>query len=324
MSTQLDFPETLLETISYFADEDRAFEFVRSFRWLNGEARCPDCDSKENYFLPSGKVWKCKVCSRKFSLKIGTVFEDSPIKLGTWLCAFWLTVNAKNGVSSYEIHRALGVTQKTGWFMLQRIRLALQNGSIVKFRGTVEADETFIGGKARNMHHGKRKAAGRGANGKTAVQGLLERHSGNKASKRASRVVLNVVSDCGRDTLQGNVRKYVLKGSELNTDAHKSYTGLGREYVHEVVDHAEEYVRGKVHTNGLENFWALLKRCIKGTHVSVEPFHLFRYLDEQAFRFNERKDNDQGRFLKGIFGIIGRRLTYKRLIGDNDGLPATA
>jgi transposase-like protein len=320
MSTIPDFPETLQETITYFADEDRAFEFVRGFRWLNGAAQCPDCGSKDNYFLPSGKVWKCKACARKFSLKVGTVFEDSPIKLGTWLCAFWLTVNAKNGISSYEIHRALGVTQKTAWFMLQRIRLALQNGSIVKMSGTVEADETYIGGKARNMHAGKRKATGTGGQGKTAVQGLLERHSG----KKASRVVLNVVNNTKRAELQGNVRKYVVKGSEVHTDALKSYNGLGREYVHEVVDHAEEYVRGKVHTNGLENFWALLKRCIKGTHVSIEPFHLFRYLDEQAFRFNERKDNDQGRFLKAVWGIIGKRLTYKKLIGENDGLPATA
>lgn len=319
----MNFPETLHETITYFADDDRAFEFVRGFRWLNGEAQCPDCGSKENYFLPSGKVWKCKACNRKFSLKIGTIFEDSPIKLGVWLCAFWMAVNAKNGISSYEIHRALGVTQKTGWFMLQRIRLALQNGSIVKFKGTVEADETYIGGKARNMHHGKRKAAGTGGAGKTAVQGLLERHSGKKGT--ASRVILNVLDNTKRPAMQGNVRKYVLKGSEVFTDAHLSYTGLGREYMHEVVDHAETYVRGKVHTNGLENFWALLKRCIKGTHVSVEPFHLFRYLDEQAFRFNERKDNDQGRFLKAVFGIIGRRLTYKSLIGDSgDGLPATA
>ena len=322
MSTIPDFPETLHETITYFADDDRAFDFVRGFRWLNGEAQCPDCNSKDALFLPSGKVWKCKACARKFSLKIGTIFEDSPIKLGVWLCAFWMAVNAKNGISSYEIHRALGVTQKTGWFMLQRIRLALQNGSIVKFKGTVEADETYIGGKARNMHSGKRKAAGTGGAGKTAVQGLLERHSGKKGT--ASRVVLNVLDNTKRPAMQGNVRKYVLKGSEVFTDAHLSYTGLGREYVHEVVDHAETYVRGKVHTNGLENFWALLKRCIKGTHVSVEPFHLFRYLDEQAFRFNERKDNDQGRFLKAVFGIIGRRLTYKSLIGDNDSLPATA
>ena len=322
MSTELEFPETLQAAMVYFSDEDRAFEFVKRFRWLNGEAQCPKCNSKDAYFLPSGKVWKCKGCSYKYSLKIGTIFEDSPVSLGKWMCAFWLNVNCKNGISSYKLSRDLKTTQRTAWFMLQRIRLALQNGSIVKMGGTVEADETFIGGRARNMHKSKRKYSGGGPNQMTAVQGLLERHSGKKG--KASRVVLNVLNNTKRPAMQENVRKYVLKGAEVFTDAHHSYNGLGREYVHEVVDHAEEYVRGKVHTNGLENFWALLKRCIKGTHVNVEPFHLFRYLDDEAFRFNERKDTDQGRFLKAVWGIIGKRLTWAKLTAENDGLPATA
>ena len=153
----------------------------------------------------------------------------------------------------------------------------------------------------------------------TPVQGLLERGTRDKAS----RVIMAVVDGTKRPELQGNVRKYVLKGAEVHTDALASYTGLAEDYTHEVIDHAKAYVRGHVHTNGLENFWSLLKRMIKGTYVSVEPFHLFRYLDEQAFRFNERKDNDQGRFLKAIAGIIGKRLTWKNLTGDA-GLPATA
>jgi len=313
-----EFPETLTESIEYFSNEENAFRFICMMRWQGGDAVCPVCGSKESYVLASRKMWKCKACAKQYSVRVGTIFEDSPISLGKWMMGFWLIANAKNGISSYEIHRALGVTQKTGWFMLQRIRLAMQNGTIVKIRGIAEVDETFIGGKARNMHKGKREAKGRGPVAMTPVQGLLERTT----RQSASRVVLKVVDTTRRTELQGNVRKYVLKGSEVHTDALRSYNGLSDEYTHNVIDHAVCYAKGNVHTNGLENFWSLLKRTIKGTYVSVEPFHLFRYLDEQAFRFNERKDNDQGRFLKAIAGIVGKRLTYKALIGDVEGLPA--
>jgi transposase-like protein len=313
-----EFPETLSESIEHFSNEDNAFRFIVSMRWADGVAACPCCGSRESYVLAARRMWKCKDCAKQYSVRVGTIFEDSPLSLGKWMSGFWLIANAKNGISSYEIHRALGVTQKTGWFMLQRIRLAMQNGTIVKMGGTVEADETFIGGKARNMHKGKRKVKGTGPVAMTPVMGLLERTT----AKGASRVVLKVAPSTRKGDLQGNVREYVLKGSEVHTDALKSYQGLAAEYTHEVVDHAQTYVRGKVHTNGLENFWSLLKRTIKGTYVSIEPFHLFRYLDEQAFRFNERKDNGQGRFLKAIAGIVGRRLTYKALIGNADALPA--
>ncbi len=316
-----EFPETLAETIEYFSNEDHALDFIRSIRWDGGVATCSHCESQESYFLASRRMWKCKACSKKYSVRVGTIFEESPLKLGKWISAFWLIVNAKNGISSYEIHRALGVTQKTAWFMLHRIRLAIQNGSIVKIAGQCEVDETFIGGKARNMHKGKRKAKGTGPVAMTPVMGLLERGT----RKGASRVVLKVVDTRKKNELQGHVREYVLKGSEVHTDALKSYEGLSDDYTHNVIDHAKQYVDGHVHTNGLENFWSLLKRTIKGTYVSVEPFHLFRYLDEQAFRFNERKDNDQGRFLKAIAGVIGKRLTYANLIGQSvqaNGLPA--
>jgi len=315
-----EFPETLQQAVQYFSDEDTAFEFVRSMRWADGVPVCHFCNSRESYALSVRGTWKCRECRRKFSVRAGTIFEDSPISLGKWMGAFWLIVNAKNGISSYEIHRALGVTQKTGWFMLQRIRLAMQNGSIVKIGGQVEVDETFIGGKARNMHKGKRQASGRGPVAMTPVQGLLER----KTAKRSSRVIIKAVETRKKAELQANVRQYVLKGSEVHTDELLSYDGLHDEYTHNVINHAECYVRGHVHTNGLENFWSLLKRTIKGTYVSVEPFHLFRYLDEQSFRFNERKDNDQGRFLKAIAGIAGRRLTWLKLTGCEEGLPAQA
>ena len=199
--------------------------------------------------------------------------EDSPLGLDKWLTGIWLIANAKNGISSYEVHRALGITQKSAWFLLHRIRLAMQSGSLGMLKGEVEVDETFIGGKARNMHTKKRaeKIHGRGASGKAIVVGVLE---------RGGQVRTKVIEDTRKKTLQDEVRANVEAGSLVCTDALPSYVGLAPNYVHEAVDHAVEYVRGNVHTNGLENYWSLLKRCIKVTYVSVEPFHLFRYHDE--------------------------------------------
>jgi transposase-like protein len=322
------FRETLHEAIKYFANDDHAFGFMRSIRWPDGVVKCPRCGSKDVFFLSTRKIWKCKAKHEKqqFSVKVATVLEDSPIALDKWLCAFWLIANAKNGISSYELHRAIGVTQKTGWFMLHRIRLAMQDGSIEKFSGRVEVDETFIGGKARYMHADKRAKKilhrGRGHVGKVAVMGLLERNS----PERTSRVKLRVVRNVRRSRLHKHIKNEVIEGSEVFTDALASYTGLEQEYVHKVIDHAECYAKGHVHTNGLENFWSLLKRGIKGTYVSVEPFHLFRYLDEQAFRFNERKENDAARFVKVVAGILGKGLRYASLIGKTGGddLPRTA
>ena len=252
-------------------------------------------------------------CHKQFSAKVGTIFEDSALTYGKWFPAFWLIANAKNGISSYEIHRALGVTQKTAWFMLHRIRLALQNGTIVKMGGEVEVDETYIGAKSRNMHAAKRRERLQKRKGgfahMTPVQGLLMRHG------KGSKIVLKQLKSPKAAVLKGNVREYVLKGSQVFTDALLGYRGLQGDYEHQVIDHAECYAKGKVHTNGLENFWSLLKRGIRGTYVSVEPFHLFRYLDEQAFRFNERQDNDGGRFMKAVKGIVGRGLKYTDLTG---------
>lgn len=326
MNTE-ELPKTLHETAVYFATGDNALKFMIELRWPDGVAQCPRCACRETRFLATRSVWECKGCRKQFSVKVGTVFEDSPIKLDKWVCAIWLIANAKNGISSYELHRSLGITQKSAWFMLHRLRFAMHDGCFEKMSGHIEADETFIGAKARNMHAGKRREAvkGRGPVAMTAVMGLLERNTGHPA-KKASRVRLHVVSSRKKPELQGKVRDYVLKGSEVHTDALKSYDGLAPDYVHKVVDHAECYVKDNVHTNGLENFWSLLKRTIKGTYVCPAPFHLFRYLDEQAFRFNERKDDDQGRFLKAIKGIVGKRLLYRHLIAQDgaDGLPALA
>jgi transposase-like protein len=253
-------------------------------------------------------MWKCLDCQKQFSVKVGTIFEDSPVGLDKWLCAMWLVANCKNGVSSYEIARDLKVTQTTAWFMLHRIRYAMHTGSINKMTGTVEADETFIGGKARNMHAGKRaeRIRGRGPMGKAIVFGLLDRETG--------RVRASVVGTRRKHHLHSEIRENVAPGAELNTDALKSYDGLD-EYTHKVVDHAEAYVDGTVHTNRLENFWSLLKRSIKGTYVSIEPFHLFRYLDEQSFRFNERKATNAERFQKVLGCVGGKRLTYAQVKG---------
>lgn len=329
MNEKNSFPQTLHEAIKYFAKDQNAFDFLKAIRWPDGVVKCPTCGSENVSFLSTRNVWKCKTKHEKqqFSVKVGTVFEDSPIALDKWLCAFWLIANAKNGISSYELHRSIGVTQKTAWFMLHRIRLAMQDGSIEKFSGRVEADETFIGGKARNMHADKLAKTrslqkGRGYIGKVAVMGLLERNS----PERASRVKLRVVRNTRRAGLHKHVKNEVAEGSEVFTDALPSYGGLEQEYIHKVIDHAECYAKGHVHTNGIENFWSLLKRGIRGTYVSVEPFHLFRYLDEQAFRFNERKDNDAGRFVKVVAGVIGKGLRYAKLIGKTggDGLPQKA
>jgi transposase-like protein len=302
-----NFPKTLLEAVRYFSDPDTALQFMVGIRWPNGIA-CPLCHSKEHSFISTRRVWKCKACKKQFTVKLGSIMEDSPIGLDKWLTAIWLIANAKNGISSCEIHRALGITQKSAWFLLHRIRLSMQTGSFEKLSGEVEVDETFIGGKARNMHADKRKAkiTGRGASGKAIVVGTLERDGQVRAG---------VVEDRDAETLQGYVNAHVERGSILFSDAFTAYEGLSSDFVHQVVNHAERYVDGQIHTNGIENFWSLLKRGLKGTYVSVQPFHLFRYVDEQAFRFNNRKADDAERFLKACESMSGRRLTYNKLTG---------
>jgi transposase-like protein len=311
-----NIPKTFLEAVRYFSDAENCFNFLVALRWPHG-VKCPQCGSKKVTFLQNAKLWKCRNAhpKQKFSIKVGTIFEDSPIGLDKWFPAMWLAANCKNGISSYELSRTLGVTQKTAWFMLQRIRLAMQSGSFDKMKGRVEADETFIGAKARNVHQSKRGKYRAGTVGKTAVMGLLERNAPDKASS----VRCKVVEGIRRYDLDAPIRENVEKGSEVYTDALRSYDKLSNEYIHNVIDHAECYAKGHVHTNGLENFWSLLKRALRGTYVNVEPFHLFRYLDEQAFRFNERKDNDAGRFAKALRGIAGKGLRYAKLIGG-DGI----
>jgi transposase-like protein len=309
-------PKTLTEAILYFADPANCREYLVSRRWPKG-VTCPVCGGKSVYFDTSRNGWECKTrhAKRKFTLKTGTIFEDSALGLDKWLPALWMIANMKNGVSSHELARSLGVTQKTAWFMLHRIRLAMQDDEDGgKMGGDVEVDETYVGGKARNMHTGKRREKairrGRTWNGKVAVMGLLKRHSDGQSKVRTA-----VIPDVRKHRLHRIIEDHVEDGSALYTDDLMSYRGLDLYYRHQVIDHAEKYVDGQVHTNGLENYWSLLKRGINGTYVSVEPFHLFRYLDEQAFRFNNRKATDADRFSELVRGIVGRRLTYETLIG---------
>jgi transposase-like protein len=313
MSTENAAPQTLRDAVVYFADPDRALAFMVAIKWPNGPA-CPECGTERPSFLSTRRIWKCRACKKQFSAKVGTIFEDSPIPLEKWLPCVWLIANAKNGISSYEVARALGVTQKTAWFMLHRIRLAMQTAAFGKIGGEIEVDETYIGGAARFMHKDKKQRVvqgGRGPKGKVAVMGLLDRHGPDKHST----IRLKIPKTTRKPHVQPIVRENVEAGATVYTDALLSYDGLAADYIHNVIDHSEAYVRGKIHTNGLENFWSLLKRAIKGTYVSVEPFHLFRYLDEQARRFNERQRNDAGRFLSVMADSIGRRLTYKGLTG---------
>jgi transposase-like protein len=319
-----DIPNSLIEVIRYFSDPDVCIEFIASLRWMNGVV-CPHCESQNVGFLKTRRIWKCRECRKQFSVKTGTIFEESPIKLDKWLMAIWLVVNCKNGISSYEIARDLKVTQKSAWFMLHRVRLALKSGSWAKLGGTggpVEVDETFIGGNPIKMHLDRRLTRKIGMNGyaeKAIVVGMLDRET--------RRVRAKLIPNVKRETLQAQILNGIERKATVYTDGWPGYDGLeAEEFIHSTVNHATEYVKGQVHTQGIENFWSLLKRGLAGTYVAVEPFHLDRYLDEQMFRFNNRgtRDNplnDGDRFMLAVSQISGKRLTYAELTGK---VPETA
>lgn len=312
-------PQTLIEAVRYFADPDIALRTMVELRWPNG-VHCPTCGRMDVRFISTRRMWECKEKHprKQFSAKVGTIFEDSPIDLGKWFAAIWMVANCKNGISSYEMHRALGVTQKTAWFMDHRIRLAMKTGSFLKMSGEVEADESFVGGLSKNMHANRRKRVignARGHTGKEVVMGVLRRS--DKTTGAKSKVHAEHIPDVKRKTLHEQIHATVEPGSRLYTDEWVGYRGLDSDYERFVINHAVAYVEDHVHTNGIENFWSLLKRTIKGTYVSVEPFHLGRYLDEQAFRFNEREHNDGTRFRKVAASVTGKRITYAELTGKN-------
>jgi transposase-like protein len=334
MERNLSEIRTLQQAIRHFSDDQVCIDTVASLRWSGGKPTCPACGHQEHYYLATQKRWKCKECSKQFSVKLGTIFEDSPITLDKWLVALWMLVNCRNGISSYEVSRDLGITQKSAWFVLHRLRLAMREGIIKKIGGSgspVEADETFIGGKTKNMHKRRKDALQRAQNsalsgdtrliGKTAVMGLFDRD--------ARKIRATVVPNTKRQTLQAEILRQVEEGSEMHTDESTSYMGLTAKYAHQVVNHLEQYVDGKVTTNGIENFWSLLKRGLNGTYVAVEPFHLERYVDEQVFRYNNRKGsngeklNDGQRFQMALSQIGGKRLTFAELTGKTPDSTAT-
>src|ERR1017187_3399240 len=303
-------PTTLQEAVVYFATPDNCREYVVPRRWPNG-VTCPTCGSTRVKFQPQHNRWQCssRHPRRQFTLKTGTIMEDSPLGLDKWLPAMWLVASNHNGISSWELHRALGVTQKTAWFLLHRVRLAMQDDLTGgNLGGEVEVDETFIGGKARNMHKERKERADmrQGGGGKSIVMGVLE---------RGGKVRASVIPDRTKASMQPIVRGSVEPGTAIYSDEH-GYNWKMAEFEHAMVNHFQKYVDGNVHTNGMENFWSLLKRTIGGTYVSVEPFHLFRYVDEQAFRFNNRLPlADAERFSFLVRKIVGKRLTYAELTG---------
>ena len=309
-------PVTLMEAVVYFTNPDNCLSYLVARRWPKGVS-CPTCGSTNVGFIESRRMFQCRTRHPKaqFSVKLGTILEDSPLGLDKWLPAMWMIAGAKNGISSWELHRALGVTQKTAWFMLHRIRLAMQDENYGgKLGGEVEIDETYIGGKARNMHKDRKARAlegrGGGYSGKIGVQGILQ---------RGGKIKTAIVEDSKRESLVPNIRKHVEDGTHVFTDELRAYFGLQANYEHDVINHLESYVNGNIHTNGIENFWSLLKRTLGGTYVSVEPFHLFRYVDEQAYRFNNRGPmDDAGRFSCLVRKIVGKRLTYAELTGKTD------
>lgn len=310
----MDTPTTLLEAVRYFSDLDRCEKYMRSLRWPTGRITCPECESANVGEIKTLGLLRCRDCRRKIYTKRGTIFEDSPLGLDKWFVAVWAIANCKNGISSHELARALGVQQKTAWFMLHRIRKAMEVDEGGKFSGPTEADTTYVGGRAENMHKAKRERVikGRGSVGKTPVHGIIQR----KSDDGPSQVRAIVLSREDGDTLIGEIRRRVAPGAEVYTDEAIAYRGLARSHAHEAIDHSREYVVGNVHTNGMENFWALLKRSLGGTYVAVAPYHLTRYVAEQVFRFNARKGSDAERFRAVLGSVFNRRLTYRALTGQ--------
>jgi transposase-like protein len=322
----MDEPKTLQEALVYFGDPERAFRFAVELRWPDGKVSCPRCGGTKHSFIKNYRRWFCYPCNRQFTLKVGTIFEDSALGMDKWMAAYWMLCNCKNGVSSWELHRTLGVTQKTAWFMLHRLREAMGESAPAEMGGPgseVESDETYIGPNPYKMHRSRKlklqqirgqQRRGDVYAGKTAVAGVLDRE--------ARKVRACVVPNVRRDTIQSAILNRIVPGSKLYTDESTTYKWAAgeSEFIHEMVNHAREYVRGAVHTQGIENFWSLLKRTLRGTYVAVEPFHLDRYLNEQVFRFNNRatKDNplnDSDRFTFAMSQVAGKRLTYAQLTG---------
>ena len=307
---------TLLELTRMFPDEEAAREFFESIIWPDGERPCPHCGSENTHECSHAKMpYRCRDCRKYFSVKTGTVMAGSPLPLLKWLYAIYLDTTSLKGVASMKLHRDLGITQKTAWFMQQRIREAFSEaGPPVLMQGPVEVDETYVGGKARNMHYAQRKQLrGRGGVDKTAVVGAKDRKS--------NRVSAKVVERTDKPTLHGFVASRVERNAQVFTDDAKAYKGLPN---HGSVSHsAGEYVNGQIHTNGVESFWSMLKRAHKGTFHKMSPKHLQRYVNEFAGRHNIRELGTLSQMAFVAARMVGRRLPYAKLIADN-GLSSAA
>jgi transposase-like protein len=306
-------PQTLIDAVKHFADLQVCHAYMVNLKWPDGEITCPKCGRDKIGIIATRCLLRCntKGCRKQFSAKVGTIFEDSPLGLDKWFVAVWCIGNAKNGISSCELARALGVTQKTAWFMLHRVRLAMKTPTFRKLHDVVESDETFVGGRAENMHYKKRikKITGRGGIGKTIVHGLLERGGEVRAA---------VIPNTEEATILNRILPNVDRTAIVCTDSSTSYANLAQRFISMAVDHSVRYAIGKIHVNGLENFWSLLKRMLRGTYVSVAPFHLDRYIDEESWRFNERGLNDGGRFNTVMKGVVGKRITFRVLCAIDD------
>ena len=311
-----EIPKTLLEASRYFSDLEICNDYMRSLKWPDGVITCPKCGTEKCSKIagrPGIHTCNMRGCRKQFSVKVGTIFEDSPLGLDKWFVAIWSIANCKNGISSHELGRAIGITQKSAWFLLHRVRKAMETESFSKLSGDVESDETFIGGAAKNMHAKRRDRVitGRGPTDKTPVQAIVE---------RGGMIRTFVPHDTTAESLGANVLRNVVKGSAIYTDSATACARLLVSYLHEAVNHSVgEWKRGRAHTNTAENFWSLLNRALNGTYICVAAFHLHRYATEQGFRYNHRDLNDAGRFLAVLRGVLGKRLTYRRLaaIGDS-------
>jgi transposase-like protein len=315
-------PTTLQQAIVKFSDPEYTFKTAVEYRWPGGNVTCPRCGQAKHSFVKTRRLWFCYVCKKQFTVKVGTVMEDSPLGLDKWMIAIWMLSNCKNGISSYELAKALGIRQNSAWFMLHRIREAMRSGDATKIGGSdggpVEVDETYVGAIPDRMHRSRRlklQTAITQRTHKVPVMGMLDRETRQVRAK--------VVPNVKRETLQNEILDNLTKGATVYTDSASAYDRLpAQQFIHETVNHVREYVRGEVHTQGIENFWSLLKRGLRGTYVAVEPFHLDRYVTEQVFRFNNRatKDNplnDSDRFAFLMSQVAGKRLTYAELTGKD-------
>ncbi len=299
--------ENIIQLTETFKDEQTCRDYLAKLRWVNGKANCPYCKSKKVYKIENGKRFKCanKECHKKFSVTVGTIFENTKIPLRKWFIAIYLITSHKKGISSCQLARDLGITQKSAWFVLHRVREMLKEKLPQSLEGVVEIDETYVGGKQSNKHKSKRIGK-QGAHSKTPVVGLVQREG--KVRSKA------VESGKAKDVVPVML-KNVKPGAVVITDENGMYKNLNGYYQHHSVNHsAEEYVRGSIYTNTIEGYFSLLKRGIIGIYHHVSDKHLSRYLDEFNYRYNAKEDTQEERFAEAIFQSDGRRLKYENLI----------